>query len=572
MSADTQVVVKASVRVFIAYARENERELREFRAFVRPYEKDGVTFFDDRHIPPGTRWRETILEHLDAADIVVLLLTQKFVDSAFCMDVEADRALRRRTAGECELFLVNVDHFVLEDGSPIAKLQHYPSGRPVLHGELPETAEWARIAKQLNRQLRRLRAVAEPRPDVCEDAAGDGDHLTSHRSRSAALATKRAPVPGAAPPAATKVGRRTWRRSLAKSGFLHRVRRGGVVLLAASVPALAVGGTGGYLAGRGGERVGQSLERGAGEAFLATDYLRLDSVLENSPIPIDTQTIRIAGTLIRPLPSGVQIWVATRRVNDDDSPTLSGAPSGVDGRGPCEVRSDRWDCGNVNLGSAREAGNYAVYVLLADSIASRALVGILREQVMDGNYLHHLPGNLTSLPRVLVTRPHLQEVAHLSTGAVDTAEDYSKVFGDKKCSTPPKPRPSGEKVSINEPTNGAKAGTPGADGVLATETIKGTADLAPGEKLWLFFYATDPCLYYDMGPAEVGAGIWEHQITWLAKDKGPFILYAAVVDGEESGQIEAALRVARRKGDTAPAFYRLPPRARASYITLVCCK
>jgi hypothetical protein len=567
------VVVKAPVRVFIAYARENERELREFRAFVRPYEKDGVTFFDDRHIPPGTRWRDTILEQLDAADIVVVLLTQKFVDSAFCMDVEADRALRRSTAGECELFLVNVDHFVLEDGSPIAKLQHYPSGRPILHGELPETAEWARIAKQLNRQLRRLRAVAELRPDVFENAAGDGDQLTSNRSRSAAPSAGLAPVPDAAAPPAAGADRRTWWRSPAETRFLRRIRRRrGAALLAASVLALAVGGAGGHLAGGGSEKGSESLERGAGGAFLATDYLRLDSVLENSPISLETQTIRIAGTLARPLPSGMQIWVATRRVHGDDSPTLSGAPTGVDGRGPCEVRSDRWDCGNVNLGDARETGDYAVYVLLADSTASRALVGILREQLIDGNYRHQLPGDLASLPRVLVTRPHLQDVAHPSIGAIDTAGDYSEVFGDKKCSTPPRPRSSGEHVAITEPTNGARAGTPGADGALAHETIKGTADLAPGEKLWLFFYATDPCLYYDLGPADVGAGIWEHRITMAAKEKGPFILYAVIVDEEEGGQIEAALRVARGKGDPAPAFYRLPPRARASYITLVCCK
>jgi hypothetical protein len=150
-------------------------------------------------------------------------------------------------------------------------------------------------------------------------------------------------------------------------------------------------------------------------------------------------------------------------------------------------------------------------------------------------------------------------------------EDYSAVFGEKKCHTPSTPRLSAERVAITSPRTGARVGKPDADGVLAYETIEGTADLVPGEKLRLFFYATDPCLFYDMGPADVSAGRWEHQIVIAAKEAGEFVLYAAVVGAAENRQLEAVLQAAAREGDTSPALYRLPPGARTAYVTLVCC-
>jgi hypothetical protein len=81
--------------VFVSYARADVRHLQKFRQHVANLGRHGLLFSDDWDICGGDDWQKAVAERIDAADIVVLLLTQSFVASRFCTDEEFPQSLRR---------------------------------------------------------------------------------------------------------------------------------------------------------------------------------------------------------------------------------------------------------------------------------------------------------------------------------------------------------------------------------------------------------------------------------------------------------------------------------------------
>ena len=78
---------------FVSYKREDEARVR---LVVQGLREAGLNVWWDRDIPGGGRWRETIVEHLDAARCVVVCWTQASTgpDGAYVRE-EAERAKAR---------------------------------------------------------------------------------------------------------------------------------------------------------------------------------------------------------------------------------------------------------------------------------------------------------------------------------------------------------------------------------------------------------------------------------------------------------------------------------------------
>ncbi|MER7395278.1 TIR domain-containing protein [Streptomyces sp. NPDC000151] len=152
---------KPPVRVFVSYARDDEHHLLRFRKYSADLARDGVEIRTDRDIPTGEDWKRALLDdYLGKADIVVLLVTPSFLHSAFCMEVELPQAMKRREAGECEIFPVKVEPCLIAKGSPLRTLQWTPSGGTVM-GDSPfhEAQKWRDVAKELSRSVDRVRRV-----------------------------------------------------------------------------------------------------------------------------------------------------------------------------------------------------------------------------------------------------------------------------------------------------------------------------------------------------------------------------------------------------------------------------
>lgn len=85
----------------------------------------------DRRISAGEEWKHQIDAHLEAADIILLLVSADFLASDYCYDIEMRRALERHDAGEARVIPVIV-RAVDWTGAPFDRLKILPrDAKPV---------------------------------------------------------------------------------------------------------------------------------------------------------------------------------------------------------------------------------------------------------------------------------------------------------------------------------------------------------------------------------------------------------------------------------------------------------
>jgi hypothetical protein len=121
-----------AVFVFTSSAHEDQNLLEQLKKHLSPLKRLGVIQeWYDREIKAGTEWRGQIDENLDAAHLILLLISPDFMDSNYCYDVEAKRALQRHERRDARVIPV-ILRPVMWLNTPFSKLQALPrEGRPV---------------------------------------------------------------------------------------------------------------------------------------------------------------------------------------------------------------------------------------------------------------------------------------------------------------------------------------------------------------------------------------------------------------------------------------------------------
>jgi hypothetical protein len=86
------------LRVFISYRHADHGILDAIRDHLGWLENDArIRIFDDQAIVAGEDWDARIKAELDAADVIILVVTAKFMRSKYCTKVELKNALQRRS-------------------------------------------------------------------------------------------------------------------------------------------------------------------------------------------------------------------------------------------------------------------------------------------------------------------------------------------------------------------------------------------------------------------------------------------------------------------------------------------
>lgn len=118
------------VTIFCCYAREDEELLKKLKAHLRPLQmQELVDVWYDRDIT-WAAWEED-KQHLNAAQIVLLLISPDFMDSDYRYGIEMKRVLERHERGEAIVIPVILRPAYWQ-GKPLGKLQALPTGgKPV---------------------------------------------------------------------------------------------------------------------------------------------------------------------------------------------------------------------------------------------------------------------------------------------------------------------------------------------------------------------------------------------------------------------------------------------------------
>lgn len=120
------------INVFFSYAHEDERLRDELEVHLAMLKRSGlVNAWHDRRISAGSELDREVSEHLETADVVLLLLSPHFLASDYCYETEASRAMQRHAEGKAVVIPV-----ILQPcdwlNSPFRRLRATPKdGKPV---------------------------------------------------------------------------------------------------------------------------------------------------------------------------------------------------------------------------------------------------------------------------------------------------------------------------------------------------------------------------------------------------------------------------------------------------------
>ncbi len=166
---------REALDLFISYAHEDEPLRAELAQHLAALEREGrIRPWFDREIAAGDAWGDQIDDRLEAADLILLLVSSAFRASDYCFGVETTRALERPAKGEARVIPV-IARPCDWQGSPFAELQALPKdGKPVTTWANRDQA-WLDVARGLRAAVTGLQR---------ESTARQGKHSERKQSRA----------------------------------------------------------------------------------------------------------------------------------------------------------------------------------------------------------------------------------------------------------------------------------------------------------------------------------------------------------------------------------------------------
>ncbi len=138
------------VKVFISYAKNDWAIVSSYivkieklmSTITHKKVKYPIEFWWDAGIHPGADWQKEIHERLKSADVVIFMVSQSFLESAFIQTVEVPIALERQELSGIKLMNVLVENCAFHH-TKIGTLEISPKKS----GRLKPLAEWSNKAE-----------------------------------------------------------------------------------------------------------------------------------------------------------------------------------------------------------------------------------------------------------------------------------------------------------------------------------------------------------------------------------------------------------------------------------------
>ncbi|MDJ0578447.1 toll/interleukin-1 receptor domain-containing protein [Crocosphaera sp.] len=146
-----------SVEVFFSYSHKDESLRDELEKHLSTLKRQKViSAWYDRDITAGTEWKGQIDEHLESAQVILLLISADFLASDYCYDIELKRAMERHELGEARVIPI-----ILRDvdwkGATFGKLQALPrNAKPITSWDNEDEA-FTNVAKGIRKAVDKLK-------------------------------------------------------------------------------------------------------------------------------------------------------------------------------------------------------------------------------------------------------------------------------------------------------------------------------------------------------------------------------------------------------------------------------
>ncbi|WP_438044180.1 SUMF1/EgtB/PvdO family nonheme iron enzyme [Sorangium sp. So ce128] len=152
------------IDVFISYARRDESALRELISHLAPMQRQGILrAWHDRELEAGARWEEEVRERLEAAQLILLLVSADFIASPSCWDVEMERAMARHAAGSARVIPILLRACDWK-GAPFGHLAALPDNERPIQGRADRDEAWTDVALGIRAALEKNEKSDKKRP------------------------------------------------------------------------------------------------------------------------------------------------------------------------------------------------------------------------------------------------------------------------------------------------------------------------------------------------------------------------------------------------------------------------
>jgi len=140
-------------KVFFSYSHDDESYRDQLEKHLASLRHEGlIESWHDRRILAGARLDAEIDQQINAADVILLLVSSSFLDSRYCYTIEMARALERHAAGEAHVVPVIVRACDWQS-TPLGQLLAVPKdGKPVTSWPNYDEA-YTDVARQVRRLI-----------------------------------------------------------------------------------------------------------------------------------------------------------------------------------------------------------------------------------------------------------------------------------------------------------------------------------------------------------------------------------------------------------------------------------
>ena len=128
-------LAKPSFSMFVSYASEDQALVDELRAHLSLLQHQNIIRdWHEHRINAGAELKDEIIQHLNTAQVILLLVSVDFINSDYCYGVEVNRALERHGSGEAIVIPILLRPVSMAwRKHPFAKLQVLPTNaKPVV--------------------------------------------------------------------------------------------------------------------------------------------------------------------------------------------------------------------------------------------------------------------------------------------------------------------------------------------------------------------------------------------------------------------------------------------------------
>ncbi len=145
-----------TINIFIAYSREDAEILKKLRTNLKVLERtQNVNVWYDGEIEAGSDWEKSIKTHLYTADIILLLVTENFIASDYCYDVEMKEALSLHDQDKVRSIPIIAKECLWQD-TPFARLQALPED-----GKALTSSDWSNPNRPYLNVVEELRSICQ---------------------------------------------------------------------------------------------------------------------------------------------------------------------------------------------------------------------------------------------------------------------------------------------------------------------------------------------------------------------------------------------------------------------------